>query len=111
MRKFKVGDKLRIRQWEDMAEEFGSEPTGSSDSIGCLYSFPATMKHLCGLPFTVRDVFGDQYFSEERTEELRYDGRDRWMISADMLEYAEEQSQLLSCDIDGLFNLGFGGAV
>lgn len=109
MSEFKVGDKLRIRQWEDMKEEFGTDYNGA---INCKYDFTEEMKHLCGLPFTVSNIEFGEYFSVEGTEDLRYDGmRDRWFISADMLEYADEDPMPLTCDVDGLFELGFGGAV
>lgn len=108
MKQFNIGDKLRIRQWDDMAKEFGVV----DNEIMCHHGFPETMRHLCGLPFTVIDIEYDEYYSEEGTEGLRDDDwSDYWLISADMLEYAEEPAPPLSCDIDGLFELSFGGVV
>lgn len=43
--KFKVGELVRIRQWDDMAKEFG---TTGSGSVACNYCFTEGMKHLCG---------------------------------------------------------------
>ena len=48
--KFKKGDKVRIRQWEDMEKEFGLDDDGDID---CHYSFTKEMKNLCGLTATV----------------------------------------------------------
>ena len=43
--KFKVGELVRIRQWDDMVKEFGTNGYGSVD---CNYSFTDAMKPLCG---------------------------------------------------------------
>ena len=43
--KFKVGELVRIRQWDDMAKEFGTRSTGS---VNCNYRFTVSMKPLCG---------------------------------------------------------------
>lgn len=45
-----IGDKLKIRSWEDMAEEFGVDNDGNIDSQ---VQFLAEMKSLCGKDFTV----------------------------------------------------------
>lgn len=42
--KFKVGELVRIRQWDDMAEELGTDGT----CIPCLANFVKEMKPLCG---------------------------------------------------------------
>lgn len=41
---FKVGDRVRIREWDDMEKEFGC----SYDNINCFPKFVSGMKHLCG---------------------------------------------------------------
>ena len=43
--KFKVGELVRIRQWDDMVEEFGADGYGS---VACNYRFLDAMKPLCG---------------------------------------------------------------
>lgn len=43
--KFKVGELVRIRQWDDMEKEFGISDSGS---IMCRYRFTEDMKPLCG---------------------------------------------------------------
>ena len=42
---FKVGELVRIRQWDDMVEEFGTDGYGS---VACNYRFLDAMKPLCG---------------------------------------------------------------
>lgn len=52
MSKYQVGDVLRVRQWDDMANEFGyTNPC--HDEIKCLDIFVEEMKYLCGKTFTV----------------------------------------------------------
>ena len=43
--KFKVGELVRIRQWDDMEKEFGTDGYGS---VACNYCFIYAMKPLCG---------------------------------------------------------------
>lgn len=80
MNKYEVGDVLRIRAWDDMAEEFG----GDGYEIPCKFSFTRSMEHLCGQEFVVREIDTEGYYHSESGVE------DGWNISSDMLEYAEE---------------------
>ena len=43
--KFKAGELVRIRQWDDMVKEFG---TTGSGSVNCNLYFTVSMKPLCG---------------------------------------------------------------
>lgn len=43
--KFKVGELVRIRQWDDMVKEFGTKFTGL---VNCKCYFTVAMKPLCG---------------------------------------------------------------
>lgn len=51
---FKVGDRVRIRQWDDMAEKFGIDEVGAIT----IYPFKFKDKHLCGREATIRCIFG-----------------------------------------------------
>lgn len=96
-----IGDKLQIRQWDDMMAEFG----GSPGAIRCKYTFYSHMRYLCGKTFTVRKISSDgtYYFSFENTEE------DKWTISADMLEPIQnEQEDLISASDSELSQFLFG---
>lgn len=67
--RFAVGDRVRVRQWDDMADEYGNKPLPGS--IDCIVpspygycecpSFIAPMKRLCGLSGTVERVDLDAY--------------------------------------------------
>lgn len=87
---YSVGDKLRIRSWNDMAEEFG-------DAYGVINTgnilFLESMRYLCEETFTIAQVYYDGdlpcYFSEEGIEcRDRYGSRRKpaWIITSDMLE-------------------------
>lgn len=92
-----IGDVLRIRQWNDMANEFGINAFGS---INCRCVFITEMIHMCGKKFTVSKIYEDygetMYNSAEGVEYdldgIILDKDDTWGISADMLEpYIEEK--------------------
>ena len=85
MSKFNVGDVLRVREWDDMANEHGVR---GGDIRTELY-FLESMRNLCGQTFTVAKIDNwhldsnvEIYHSVEKIEkELGV------YISADMLEY------------------------
>lgn len=68
MSKYEIGDIVRIREWDDMAEEYGV--VGSV--IQVTHSFTKDMKCLCGKSATIRtkNPGNDMYFlfSEEFPE-------------------------------------------
>lgn len=78
-----VGERVRIRQWDDMADEFGFDAAG----IPCASFFVNDMKHLCGKEFTVTAVsntgrknrYGDEYC-------LVRGCTNAYTISSDMIE-------------------------
>lgn len=51
---FYVGQRVRIRDWDDMAEEFGCETSGN---IRCYLSFTVSMEYLCGAEATITDLW------------------------------------------------------
>lgn len=65
----RVGDVLKIRQWDDMADEFGT-----LDLMGSIYIkvdqsfFVPAMKYLCGKIFTVKKIFVTPYYNIESEE-------------------------------------------
>lgn len=74
MGRYKVGDKVRVREWDDMAKELASNKA----VIFCTCSFLACMKPLCGKVFTV--------IEERITGSYGLDGEaSGWAFSDDML--------------------------
>ena len=55
--KYKVGNKVRVRQWDDMAKEFG-ESAGSIDTPAC--SFEENMRLYCGTIVTIKEVKNEE---------------------------------------------------
>lgn len=77
-----IGDRLRIRQWDDMVSEFGLDSYGD---ILCHALFTDTMRddfHLCGQPFTVTGM------SKSERGFMKYKSQEGcpYIITADMLE-------------------------
>jgi len=80
----KVGDRVRIRSWEEMEKEF--EVSDDGDKIYCELSFVKGMKHLYGRTAIVKSI--DEGYVE-LTDWSNKDGDMIWVFSADMLELAE----------------------
>lgn len=49
---FQPGQRVRIRQWDDMAREFGCNEYG----ILCEADFIPDMRYLCGQEFTIEEL-------------------------------------------------------
>lgn len=93
---FSIGQRVRIREWDDMKEEFGLNEL--DDYILCNPVFAMGMRPLCVATATV-ESFGDDeigiFLKEwedadgQRISVPELTGRD-WHYSADMLEPVEE---------------------
>lgn len=55
MKNFKVGDKVRIRKWDDMAKEFGLTLTGSIRTGEGKYFLPE-MRYNCGKVAVIKAI-------------------------------------------------------
>lgn len=73
-----IGDTVRIREWKDMASEFGYNRYGA---IKCRFQFVKGMEPLCGKEFVVTGVVDGRVYSDGSISR-------GWSISADMLEPA-----------------------
>ena len=58
--KFKVGDKVRVRNWNSMAKEFGLDDYGNI-YLGGIRFFCDGMKSLCGTVHTIDEIDGSGY--------------------------------------------------
>lgn len=58
--KYKVGDKVRVREWQDMAKEYSVDGNGNIIGIG-IYFFAKSMKKLCGKTVTIKKVHSYGY--------------------------------------------------
>lgn len=95
--KYKVGDKVRVRQWDDMAKEFGELSRDISIvkvDDNCL--FKNEMKKYCGTVVTIEKVFNEYkryfvaedcnnwYWTDEMFENVYYSCADK--ITKDLQE-------------------------
>ena len=79
--KFKVGELVRIRQWDDMEKEFGTNSLGSVD---CKCCFSVAMKPLCGKYAEITRLCERGYV---KLKLFNCDGSvGRWDYSTDMIE-------------------------
>ena len=95
---FHSGDAVRIREWEDMKNEYGIDEYGE---IPCNMSFVAEMLPLCGMIFTVEKVT-DTGIVRVREEPPELFGRngdrdDKFIISTDMIERADGDDRQMDC--------------
>ena len=67
--RYKVGDKVKVREWDDMVEEFGTDEDGDID---CNFCFVKDMKEYCGKEMTVSRVFTSYYVLEEDEGEFAW---------------------------------------
>ena len=79
-----VGDLVRIRDYEEMKNEFGVDYAGD---IKCLAYFTEEMKYLCGKEFEVTKIYSRENgkFLVDGLSERRYN------ISSDMIEVIRTQ--------------------
>ena len=70
MAKYKVGDKVRIRKWDDMVSEFGIDEDGDID-CGLIY-FNSDMREYCGESMTITSVKNNYYSMKEDDGEWKW---------------------------------------
>lgn len=88
--KYKVGDKVRVRQWDDMAKEFGVN-NGNIHINGCL--FVKEMKKYCGRTY---EVYGKSlyYILATENEVLDWCFTDSMLEDVNSLSYTPDSSTL-----------------
>ena len=82
---FKIGDRVRIRQWEDMEKEFGTDLCGDIVMKG-YWHFAKGMRHLCGREAVITEI------CDQRVE-LDFDSKTGdmdWNYTTDIIEKVED---------------------
>ena len=84
-KKFKIGQRVRIRKWEDMEKEFGRNVSGS---INCRFCFPKEMLRFCGKIATI------DYLRDYKVYLTFEDGTNSsiYNFSTDMIEPIENET-------------------
>lgn len=84
---YKVGDKVIIREWDDMEREFGVDSSGDIKAACC---FVKPMRDYCGKKMTIGGITcGGNY--------TMVNG-DRWIFSADTFEKNNNQKIVITTD-------------
>lgn len=80
--KYKVGDRVKVKSWEEMKAKYGLNAFGSIDVRG---SFPITMKPFCGKEYTI-------YAMDKECYRLLDAGR--WRFTDEMLDPVTNRSEV-----------------
>lgn len=75
---FQVGDKVKVREWDDMAAEFGVDEDGD---IKCPRYFTTGMRPLCGRVATISRVMETGSFHLDSDDDNDW----CWGFTADMV--------------------------
>ncbi len=78
--KYKVGDKVRVRQWDDMVKEFGVDEFGNINTKTGYY-FIRQMKEFCGGVYEIYSVLEKSYYLKDGDKYIHH-----WYFTDDMLE-------------------------
>ena len=104
---FHTGDRVRFRQWDDMASEFPCGPDGDIRLPGVCFS--RGMAHLCGTEATITSVtHWDDWYSMAYLTDFQYRGRGgtSWYYSTDMLEPASDYGTFSGADFVAMLGGG-----
>lgn len=96
---FKVGDRVRIRQWDDMKREFGLDPDGDIDCGPCFTWFMRDAG-LCGRTATIIDIDSNGYVGLDFDDKS---GEINWCYSIGMLEPLEYSCIQVTSDVATTF--------
>lgn len=80
---FKVGDRVRIKSWEQMEKEFGKD---YFESINCIPRFIEDMKYLCGKTATIDEIYNYDIKLKDWSDA---GGKIHWFFSTDMIELVD----------------------
>ena len=83
---FKVGDRVRIRNWDDMEREYGLDNNGGINNHNP--TFVKTMRRLCGKYATISAIYGDRI---ELTDWSDYGSDVEWGYAKYMIEPVEKE--------------------
>ena len=82
--KYEVGDKVRVRQWDDMVEEFGTDEAGRIDTkTGG--RFTEEMKKFCSGVYEICSILGRNYLLKDEEKTIHYYFTDEMLEDVNLL--------------------------
>lgn len=87
--KHKVGDKVRVRQWDDMAKESGLNDCGDINN-----GFIQSMEHFCGRIYEIYKVYNYYYILKDESIVLDWCFTDEMLEDVNSLSYTSDSSTL-----------------
>ena len=90
---FQVGDHVRVRQWSDMAEEFGVEDYDNA-IVAVPYQFIRQKYPYCGCDYTVTSAETSMW-DDQRIQIIKCAGLpNKWTRSNGMFEFADTEPKV-----------------
>lgn len=98
---FQVGDHVRVRQWSDMAEEFGVEDY-DNETVAVPCQFVRQMHPYCGCDYTVTSA-QSTLWDGEQIQIIKCAGLpNKWTWSNGMFEFADTEPKVSIASVDEL---------
>lgn len=82
--RYKIGDKVRVRQWDDMAEEFDTGESGIIDTKTG-WRFTEEMKKFCGGVYEICSMLGRNYLLKDGEKTIHYYFTDEMLEDVNLL--------------------------
>ena len=94
--KFKVGDRVCVREYEDMANEYPVDGHGNidPDPRGYTYTFVSSMREYCGKCGTITDIHRGKGFYEIIVKFDNHKGFPMWRFAEYMFEHEQHVVEL-----------------
>lgn len=108
--KFKIGDRVQFKSWEEMEEEFGLNYYGD---IKTHCTFVSRMNNLCGTYATIDEILKDEIVRLKNFSILEIDGDANicWEYSLDMLKPAKKDLARKVKDLEDCIEYGLQGGM
>jgi len=81
-----VGDRVRIRDWDDMASEYGLDEDGDINTVPC---FVERMRYLCGTDGSIVKL----PLKNSSDALIRLSNDDGWVITLAMIEPIDDDAE------------------
>lgn len=93
MSNFKVGDRIVVKEWNDMVEEFGVNKRGGIEAHGGFYE---EMRELCGKTGTIKTMNEKSKFIMINFDDCT---AQTWFVSTDMVKHNISRSKPFTMDM------------